>query len=31
VPLQAAETVEVGKLHNRAFDALKELAIGWLR
>lgn len=31
VPLQAAETVELGKLHSRAFDALKELAIGWLR
>ncbi|MFC5386768.1 D-alanyl-D-alanine carboxypeptidase family protein [Aquamicrobium segne] len=31
MPLHAAETVEVGELHNRAFDALKELAIGWLR
>ena len=31
MPLFAAETVEVGRLHSRAFDALKELAIGWLR
>ncbi|MET3659930.1 D-alanyl-D-alanine carboxypeptidase family protein [Aquamicrobium ahrensii] len=31
MPLYAAETVEVGELHSRAFDALKELAIGWLR
>jgi D-alanyl-D-alanine carboxypeptidase (penicillin-binding protein 5/6) len=31
LPLYAAETVEVGELHSRAFDAVKELAIGWLR
>lgn len=31
MPLFAAETVEVGELHSRAFDAVKELAIGWLR
>ena len=30
-PLFAARTVEVGSLHSRAFDAVKELAIGWLR
>jgi D-alanyl-D-alanine carboxypeptidase (penicillin-binding protein 5/6) len=31
VPLFAAETVEVGSLPNRALDAVKELAVGWLR
>ncbi len=30
-PLYAAETVEVGTLPDRALDALKELAVGWLR
>lgn len=30
-PVFAAETVEVGSLQSRAFDAVKELAIGWLR
>lgn len=30
-PLYAAETVEVGTLQGRALDAVKELAIGWLR
>ena len=30
-PLYAAETVGVGKLHQRALDAVEELAIGWLR
>jgi D-alanyl-D-alanine carboxypeptidase (penicillin-binding protein 5/6) len=30
-PLFAAETVEVGTLQSRALDAVKELAIGWLR
>jgi D-alanyl-D-alanine carboxypeptidase (penicillin-binding protein 5/6) len=30
-PLYAAESVEVGSLHRRAFDAIEELAIGWLR
>jgi len=30
-PLYAAETVEVGTLPGRALDALKELAVGWLR
>lgn len=31
MPLYAAETVEVGELPSRALDAVKELAIGWLR
>lgn len=30
-PLYAAESVDVGSLQSRAFDAVKELAIGWLR
>jgi D-alanyl-D-alanine carboxypeptidase (penicillin-binding protein 5/6) len=30
-PLFAAETVDVGTLQSRALDAVKELAIGWLR
>ncbi|WP_315927963.1 D-alanyl-D-alanine carboxypeptidase family protein [Mesorhizobium sp. SP-1A] len=30
-PLYAAETVEVGTLPGRALDAVKELAVGWLR
>lgn len=30
-PLYAAETVPLGPLHRRAFDAFKELAVGWLR
>ncbi len=30
-PLYAAESVGVGSLQSRAFDAVKELAIGWLR
>lgn len=30
-PLVAAETVALGPLHKRAFDALRELAVGWLR
>ncbi|TWG59418.1 MULTISPECIES: D-alanyl-D-alanine carboxypeptidase family protein [unclassified Aminobacter] len=30
-PLYAAESVGVGKLHQRFFDAIEELAIGWLR
>jgi D-alanyl-D-alanine carboxypeptidase (penicillin-binding protein 5/6) len=30
-PLFAAESVGVGKLHQRAIDAVEELAIGWLR
>lgn len=30
-PLYAAEAVGVGSLQSRAFDAVKELAIGWLR
>lgn len=30
-PLFAAQTVEIGPLPNRALDAAKELAIGWLR
>ncbi len=30
-PLYAAETVEVGTLPSRALDAVKELAVGWLR
>lgn len=30
-PLYAAETVEGGTLPQRALDALKELAVGWLR
>lgn len=30
-PLYAAESVGVGSLHKRAFDAVEELLIGWLR
>lgn len=30
-PLFAARTVDIGTLPNRALDAVKELAIGWLR
>lgn len=30
-PLYAAESVGVGKLHQRALDAVEELLIGWLR
>lgn len=30
-PLYAAESLGPGPLHRRAFDAIKELAIGWLR
>ena len=30
-PVFAAETVEVGSLPRRAADAVKELAVGWLR
>lgn len=30
-PLYAAESVGTGKLHQRAFDAVEELLIGWLR
>lgn len=30
-PLFAAETVATGKLHQRALDAIEELAIGWIR
>lgn len=30
-PLYAAESVEVGSLQSRALDAVKELAVGWLR
>ena len=30
-PLYAAESVGVGKLHQRALDAIEELLIGWLR
>jgi D-alanyl-D-alanine carboxypeptidase (penicillin-binding protein 5/6) len=30
-PLYTAESVGVGSLHQRAFDAIEELAIGWLR
>lgn len=30
-PLYAAETVRVGRLHQRAVDAVEELLIGWLR
>lgn len=30
-PLYAAEDVGVGKIHQRAFDAVEELLIGWLR
>jgi D-alanyl-D-alanine carboxypeptidase (penicillin-binding protein 5/6) len=30
-PLVAAEDVGVGSLHQRAFDAVEELALGWLR
>ena len=30
-PLFAAESVAVGSLHQRALDAAKELAVGWLR
>ena len=30
-PLYAAESVEQGKLHQRALDAVEELLIGWMR
>ena len=30
-PLYAAEAVDVGSLQSRALDAVKELAVGWLR
>ncbi|MCV0396996.1 MAG: D-alanyl-D-alanine carboxypeptidase [Rhizobiaceae bacterium] len=30
-PLYAAESVEVGALHQRALDAVEELLVGWLR
>ena len=30
-PLYTAENVEVGSLHQRAWDAVQELMIGWLR
>jgi D-alanyl-D-alanine carboxypeptidase (penicillin-binding protein 5/6) len=30
-PLFAAEAVRLGSLHQRAFDAVEELAVGWLR
>ncbi|MDI6026105.1 D-alanyl-D-alanine carboxypeptidase family protein [Corticibacterium sp. UT-5YL-CI-8] len=30
-PLFAAESVGVGSLHSRALDAVKEIAVGWLR
>lgn len=30
-PLYAAESVELGALHQRALDAVEELAIGWMR
>jgi len=30
-PLYAAESVTVGTLPQRALDAVKELAVGWLR
>jgi D-alanyl-D-alanine carboxypeptidase (penicillin-binding protein 5/6) len=30
-PLFAAESVGVGTLPQRAFDAARELAVGWLR
>ena len=30
-PLYAAESVGQGRLHQRAFDAIEELLIGWLR
>jgi D-alanyl-D-alanine carboxypeptidase (penicillin-binding protein 5/6) len=30
-PLYTAENVEVGSLHQRAWDAMQELMIGWLR
>lgn len=30
-PLYAAESVDTGKLHQRALDAIEELAIGWMR
>jgi len=30
-PLYAAESVGVGKLHQRALDAVEELLIGWMR
>ncbi|MCO6385637.1 D-alanyl-D-alanine carboxypeptidase family protein [Aliihoeflea sp. 40Bstr573] len=30
-PLYAAESVETGKLHQRALDAIEELAVGWMR
>ncbi len=31
MPVFAAEAVGLGSLHQRAFDALAELAVGWLR
>ena len=30
-PLYAAETVELGALHQRALDAVGELMVGWMR
>ncbi len=30
-PLYAAESVETGAIHQRAFDAVEELLIGWMR
>lgn len=30
-PLYAAESVDTGKLHQRALDAIEELAVGWMR
>jgi D-alanyl-D-alanine carboxypeptidase (penicillin-binding protein 5/6) len=30
-PLYAAESVEKGRIHQRALDAVEELAIGWMR
>lgn len=30
-PLYAGESVELGSLHRRAFDAIAELLIGWMR
>lgn len=30
-PLYAAESVATGRLHQRALDAIEELAIGWIR
>jgi D-alanyl-D-alanine carboxypeptidase (penicillin-binding protein 5/6) len=31
MPLYAAESVDIGSLPHRALDAVKELAVGWLR